>query len=62
MGWVPTTGYMSLQQAKVDMSSYLMGYYNYQRPILLILVCHELLLKKNLIPSPEPADHYNALL
>lgn len=30
--WVPTTGYMSLAQAKLDISSYLMGYYNYQRP------------------------------
>lgn len=30
--WVPSTGYMSLALAKLDISSYLMGYYNYQRP------------------------------
>ena len=30
--WVPTTGYASLEQAKSDISGYLMGYYNYQRP------------------------------
>jgi putative transposase len=30
--WVPTTGYASLEQAKSDIGSYLMGYYNYQRP------------------------------
>jgi putative transposase len=29
---VPVTGYMSLQQAKLDIGRYLMGYYNYQRP------------------------------
>lgn len=30
--WVPATGYASLEQAKSDISGYLMGYYNYQRP------------------------------
>lgn len=30
--WVPVTGYASLEQARLDISSYLMGYYNYQRP------------------------------
>lgn len=30
--WVPAMGYMSLKQAKLDIGSYLMGYYNYQRP------------------------------
>ena len=30
--WVPIAGYVSLEQAKLDISSYLMGYYNYQRP------------------------------
>ena len=30
--WVPTTGYVSLRQAKLDIGHYLMGYYNYQRP------------------------------
>jgi len=30
--WVPVIGYMSLQQAKLDIGRYLMGYYNYQRP------------------------------
>ncbi len=29
--WVPVTGYSSLEQAKVDVGSYLMGYYNHQR-------------------------------
>jgi putative transposase len=30
--WVPITGYASLEQARLDISSYLMGYYNHQRP------------------------------
>lgn len=30
--WIPSVGYMSLEQAKSDINSYLMGYYNYQRP------------------------------
>lgn len=30
--WVPTTGYVSLERAKLDVSTYLMGYYNHQRP------------------------------
>jgi len=30
--WVPVTGYASLELARMDISSYLMGYYNYQRP------------------------------
>ena len=30
--WVPASGYISLEQAKADISGYLMGYYNYQRP------------------------------
>jgi putative transposase len=30
--WVPAMGYLSIKQAKLDVGSYLMGYYNYQRP------------------------------
>jgi len=30
--WVPKTGYSNLHQAKLDIGSYLMGYYNHQRP------------------------------
>ena len=30
--WIPTTGYMSLGYAKSDISRFLMGYYNNQRP------------------------------
>ncbi|MCH7373829.1 IS3 family transposase [Aeromonas sp. MR19] len=30
--WLPTTGYMSLREAKRDISSYLMDYYNWRRP------------------------------
>lgn len=30
--WVPVTGYASLEQARLDISNYLKGYYNYQRP------------------------------
>lgn len=30
--WVPSTGYVSLTEAKQDISQYLMGYYNWQRP------------------------------
>ena len=30
--WVPATGYASLEIARSDIGSYLMGYYNYQRP------------------------------
>ncbi len=30
--WIPTIGYISLKEAKSDIGSYLMGYYNYQRP------------------------------
>jgi len=30
--WVPSIGYASLKQAESDIGSYLMGYYNYQRP------------------------------
>jgi len=30
--WVPVTGYASLERTKLDISDYLMGYYNYQRP------------------------------
>ncbi|WP_139705193.1 integrase core domain-containing protein, partial [Aeromonas hydrophila] len=29
--WLPTTGYMSLREAKRDISYYLMDYYNWQR-------------------------------
>ena len=30
--WVPAKGYVGLDQARLAISSYLMGYYNYQRP------------------------------
>ncbi|MCR3957162.1 IS3 family transposase [Aeromonas veronii] len=30
--WLPTTGYMSLREAKRDISYYLMDYYNWRRP------------------------------
>ena len=30
--WVPATGYMSFQDAKRDISYYLMDYYNWRRP------------------------------
>ena len=30
--WVPATGYISFNHAKLDIGRYLMGYYNYQRP------------------------------
>ena len=30
--WIPATGYNSLQEAKRDISRYLMDYYNWQRP------------------------------
>jgi len=30
--WLPVTGYMSLREAKRDISSYLMDYYNWRRP------------------------------
>ncbi len=30
--WLPATGYMSLQEAKRDISHYLMDYYNWRRP------------------------------
>jgi putative transposase len=30
--WVPVKGYVGLDEARLDISSYLMGYYNYQRP------------------------------
>ncbi|USE35967.1 IS3 family transposase [Endozoicomonas sp. SCSIO W0465] len=30
--WVPSTGYMSLAEARKDIGHYLMEYYNYQRP------------------------------
>ncbi len=29
--WLPTTGYMSLREAKRDISYYLMDYYNWRR-------------------------------
>ena len=30
--WIPSTGYISLKEARRDISYYLMNYYNYQRP------------------------------
>ena len=30
--WVPVTGYTTLVEAKQDIGTYLMGYYNGQRP------------------------------
>ncbi len=30
--WLPTTGYMSLREAKRDISHYLMDYFNWRRP------------------------------
>ncbi len=30
--WLPATGYVSLREAKRDISYYLMDYYNWQRP------------------------------
>ncbi len=30
--WLPTTGYMTLREAKRDISYYLMDYYNWRRP------------------------------
>lgn len=30
--WIPATGYISLTEATRDISAYLMGYYNWQRP------------------------------
>lgn len=30
--WIPATGYTSLAEATRDISTYLMGYYNWQRP------------------------------
>jgi len=30
--WIPTIGYESLEQAKLDIGRYLMGYYNFRRP------------------------------
>jgi len=30
--WVPSTGYVSKQEAAKDISYYLMEYYNWQRP------------------------------
>ncbi|MGY3949859.1 integrase core domain-containing protein, partial [Aeromonas allosaccharophila] len=30
--WLPATGYMSLREAKRDISYYLMVYYNWRRP------------------------------
>jgi len=30
--WVPTTGYMTQNEAKRDISFYLMDYYNWRRP------------------------------
>ncbi|MGL4891619.1 MAG: IS3 family transposase, partial [Aeromonas veronii] len=30
--WLPATGYMSIREAKRDISYYLMDYYNWRRP------------------------------
>lgn len=30
--WIPALGYRSLPEARKDVSGYLMGYYNQQRP------------------------------
>lgn len=30
--WIPALGYRNLPEAKKDVSGYLMGYYNQQRP------------------------------
>jgi len=30
--WIPALGYRNLSEAKKDVSGYLMGYYNQQRP------------------------------
>ena len=30
--WIPETGYLNLQEAKRDISYYLMDYYNWRRP------------------------------
>ncbi|MFM5585277.1 integrase core domain-containing protein, partial [Aeromonas veronii] len=30
--WLPATGYMSVREAKRDISYYLMDYYNWRRP------------------------------
>jgi putative transposase len=47
--WVPTIGYINLKEAKLDIGSYLMGYYIINDPIHSIMVWLQLLLKKNLI-------------
>ena len=59
--WVPIKGYVGLDQARLDISSYLMGYYNYQRPHSFNQGLAPAIAEKNFIQCPKLVDHYSAV-
>ena len=59
--WVPIKGYVGLDQARLDISSYLMGYYNYQRPHSFNQGLAPAIAEKNFIQCPKLVDHYISL-
>ena len=58
--WVPIKGYVGLDQARLDISSYLMGYYNYQRPHSFNQGLAPAIAEKNFIQCPKSVDHYTS--
>jgi putative transposase len=50
--WIPTTGYMTDQEAQRDISLYLINHYNWIRPINLTMGWPQQKLKENSKPCP----------
>ncbi|CAM5455745.1 hypothetical protein PFRA20S_00302 [Pseudomonas fragi] len=60
--WIPSVGYMSVQQAQRDISHYLMHRYNWIRPHTFNGGLTPAQAEKNLTQCPELVDHYKLAL